>query len=492
MIWQLLIKYQPSLLSCGTNARPNPKPMRLLLFLSFALAFTLAHAQTKQPDWAKLQEETMKHFQAILRINSSVATGYEAPVVDYLKSVLDKEGISNKVFSNDPKHPNLVARLKGSGKKKPILIMAHTDVVSVDSSKWIHPPFSATREGGYVYGRGAVDDKDNVVAALMVMLQLKRLNIPLDRDVIFLAEAGEESNTKVGIDFMVKEHWADIEAEFCFAEGGGVSRKEGKILYAAVSTTEKVPNGVKLIARGTSGHGSVPLQDNAIIHLSQAIAKIAAWQTPMRLNETTKAFFTRLASVSAPADAARYMAVVTGKDAEKAQEYFAAKEPRMHSTLRTSISPNIFKGGYLSNVIPSEAEATLDVRALPDEDMPALLAEMKRVINDSQIEIVPNTRNLRPSARPSRLDSEAFKVTESAVTKIYNTVTIPTMPTGATDMAFLRAKGIECYGIGPMTDVEDGPKGFAAHSDQERIFEESLHKFVQFNWELVINLAKAN
>ncbi|MFM7429332.1 MAG: M20/M25/M40 family metallo-hydrolase [Flammeovirgaceae bacterium] len=466
--------------------------MRLLLFLSFALAFTLAHAQTKQLDWAKLQGETMKHFQAILRINSSVATGYEAPVVDYLKSVLDKEGISNKVFSNDPKHPNLVARLKGSGKKKPILIMAHTDVVSVDSSKWIHPPFSATREGGYVYGRGAVDDKDNVVAALMVMLQLKRLNIPLDRDVIFLAEAGEESNTKVGIDFMVKEHWADIEAEFCFAEGGGVSRKEGKILYAAVSTTEKVPNGVKLIACGTSGHGSVPLQDNAIIHLSQAIAKIAGWQTPMRLNETTKAFFTRLASVSAPADAARYMAVVTGKDAEKAQEYFAAKEPRMHSTLRTSISPNIFKGGYLSNVIPSEAEATLDVRALPDEDMPALLAEMKRVINDSQIEIVPNTRNLRPSARPSRLDSEAFKVTESAVTKIYNTVTIPTMPTGATDMAFLRARGIECYGIGPMTDVEDGPKGFAAHSDQERILEESLHKFVQFNWELVINLAKAN
>jgi acetylornithine deacetylase/succinyl-diaminopimelate desuccinylase-like protein len=234
------------------------------------------------------------------------------------------------------------------------------------------------------------------------------------------------------------------------------------------------------------------LQDNAIVHLSQAIAKIAAWQTPMRLNETTRAFFTRLASVSTPTDAERYLAVVNGKGAEKAQEYFALKEPRMHSTLRTSISPNIFHGGYLSNVIPSEAEATLDVRALPDEDMTALLAEMKRVINDSQIEIVTNTRNLRPSARPSRLDTEAFKVTENAVTKIYNTITIPTMPTGATDMAFLRAKGIECYGIGPMTDTEDGPKGFAAHSDQERILEESLYKFVQFNWELILNLAKAN
>lgn len=467
--------------------------MRTILFFGLLMAVTqLSQAQIKQPDWAKLQDETIRHFQAILKINSSVATGYEAPVVEYLKSVLDKEGIATQVFYNDPKHPNLVARLKGSGKKKPVLLMAHTDVVSVDTTKWIHPPFSATRDGGYVYARGAVDDKDNVVAALMVILQLKRMNIALDRDVIFLAEAGEESNTKVGIDFMVKEHWDAIDAEFCFAEGGGVTRKEGKILYAAVSTTEKVPNGVKLIARGTAGHGSVPLQDNAIVHLSQAIAKIATWQTPMRLNETTRTFFTRLAAISAPADAERYMAIVTGKGAEKAQEYFAAKEPRMHSTLRTSISPNIFKGGYLSNVIPSEAEATLDVRALPDEDMPALLAEMKRVINDSQIEIVPNTRNLRPSARPSRLESEAFITTEAAVKKIYNTVTIPTMPTGATDMAFLRAKGIECYGIGPMTDIEDGPKGFGAHSDQERILEESLHKFVQFNWELIFNLAKTN
>ena len=166
--------------------------IQLFCLIIFTLLFTSAIAQPKQPDWVKLQEETLKHFQAILKINSSVANGYEAPVVEYLKSVLDKEGITNNIYSNDPKHPNLVARIKGNGSKKPVLIMAHTDVVSVDSSKWVHPPFSATRDGGYVYARGAIDDKDNVVAALMVMLQLKRMNIPLDRDVIFLAEAGEE------------------------------------------------------------------------------------------------------------------------------------------------------------------------------------------------------------------------------------------------------------------------------------------------------------
>ncbi|MFM7856183.1 MAG: M20/M25/M40 family metallo-hydrolase [Flammeovirgaceae bacterium] len=465
--------------------------MRLSISLLFISSF--AFAQQKQPDWVKLQDETMRHFQAILRINSSTATGTEAPVVDYLKSVLEKEGINTQLFFNDPKHPNLIARIKGNGKKRPVLLMAHTDVVSVDSTKWTHPPFSATRDGGYVYARGSVDDKDNVVAALMVMLQLKRLNTPLDRDVIFLAESGEESNTKVGIELMVNEHWAEIDAEYCFAEGGGVTRKDGKIIYASVSTTEKVPNGLKLISKGPAGHGSVPLQDNAVVHLAQAVAKIAAWQTPMRLNETTRTFFKRLASISPPAEAARYLAVVNGGlAAEKAQECFAAKEPRMYSTLRTSVSPNIIKGGYLVNIIPSEAEATLDVRALPDEDMASFIAEMKRVINDSQIEIVPTGANRRPISKPSRLDTEAFTVTEKAISKIYNTVTLPVMTTGASDKAYLQAKGMQCYGIGPITDLEDGPKGFGAHSDQERITEESLHKFVQFNWEIIINLAKSN
>ncbi len=461
----------------------------VILFYLVALA---ASAQPKQPNWQKLEEETMNHFQAILQINSSDPPGNEAPVVEYLKRILDKEGVPVSVFSLDPRRPNLVARLKGSGKKRPVLIMGHTDVVSIDSTKWKHPAFSATREGGYVYGRGAIDDKDNVVAALMVMISLKRLNVPLDRDVIFLAEAGEEGNVRLGIDYLVNSHWNEIEAEYCFAEGGGVPRKGGKIEYAGIATTEKMGRGVRLVAHGPSGHGSVPLQANAIVHLSQAIARIAEWQTPMRLNETTRAYFERLAAISPAEDAARYRSLLDGKGAQAAQEYLAANEPRLYSTLRTSISPNIIKGGYRSNVIPSEAEATLDIRALPDEDMERLLDEMKRVINDAQVEIVvPNTQR-RPGSRPSRLNTEAFVAAESAVKKVYNSVAIPTMLTGATDMSFLRARGVECYGIGPMTDVEDGPKGFGAHSDQERILEEALHKFVQFNWEIIYNLAKAN
>jgi acetylornithine deacetylase/succinyl-diaminopimelate desuccinylase-like protein len=323
----------------------------------------------------------------------------------------------------------------------------------------------------------------------MLLLMLKRMNAKLDRDIIFLAEAGEEGNVQYGIDFMVKEHWAEIEAEYCLAEGGGVSRTGGKVQYAAVTTTEKIPRGVRLVARGTSGHGSVPLRTNAVVHLSQAVAKVAAWQTPMRLNETTRAFFKRLSDISAPEDAKRYQALLGGGNTDSVQEYFAANVPRFYSVLRTSISPNIIRGGYRSNVIPSEAEATLDVRALPDEDMPRLLNEMRQVINDPQVEIVSNSSAGRPAARPSSLNTEAFKVLEAAVKRTYNTITLPTMLTGATDMAYLRARGVECYGIGPLTDSEDGPKGFGAHSDQERILEESLHQFLRFQWDVVTSLS---
>lgn len=464
---------------------------RTLAMLAISLLAVTSPAQGPYPEKGRVEEETMRHFQAILRLDTSDPPGNEAPAVEYLISVLEREGIEVKVFSNDPKRPNLVARLRGNGKKRPILIMGHTDVVNVDPAKWTHPPFSATRVDGYVYGRGAVDDKDNVVAALMTMLLLKRAKTPLDRDVIFLAESGEEGSVRYGIDFMVKEHWQEIEAEYCFAEGGGVVRTGGKVEYAAVATTEKMSRGVRLVAHGPSGHGSVPLRTNAIAHLSRAVARVAEWQTPMRLNETTRAFFERLAAISAPAQAARFETLLSGKNTSVVEEYLAVNEPRLSSTLRTSISPNIIKGGYRSNVIPSEAEATLDIRALPDEDMPRLLDEMRRVINDPQVEIVSPGTAGRPGSRPSRLDTEAFKVVEAAGKRVYDAVTLPIMLTGATDMSFLRARGVECYGIGPMVDSEDGPKGFGAHSDQERILEEALHKFVRFHWDIVVNLAVA-
>jgi acetylornithine deacetylase/succinyl-diaminopimelate desuccinylase-like protein len=465
-------------------------PLRLITTLAL---LSLVGTATAQPslvvNWPAVEEETMRHFQTLVRMDTSDPPGNEVPAVEYLKQVLEAEGIETKIFAHDPKRPNLVARLRGNGSKRPLLIMGHTDTVNVDPKKWKHPPFSATREGGYVYGRGTIDDKDNVTSSLMTMLLLKRSKVTLDRDVIFLAESGEEGNVQFGIEFMVREHFAEIDAEYCLAEGGSVVRTGGKIQYASIQTTEKIPNRMRLVAHGVAGHGSVPLRSNAVVHLAKAIAKIADWQTPMRLNETTRAFFERLATISSAEDAARYRAILRGDESGSAQEYFAEHAPRYNSTLRTSISPNMISGGYRVNVIPSEVEATLDIRALPDEDIPRFTEQLRKLIDDPAIEVLSVAGHSRPGAPPSRLNTEAFEELEAAVKRHYQTVTLPTMGTGATDMAFLRARGVECFGIGPMVDSEDGPKGFGAHSDQERILEEALFTFVRFNVDVVLRLA---
>jgi acetylornithine deacetylase/succinyl-diaminopimelate desuccinylase-like protein len=464
---------------------------RVLALLSLFMALT-ASAQSTQPDWKAFDEETMRHYQALLRFDTMDPPGNEKPAADYLKQVLEKEGIPTKVFALEPNRPNVVARLKGNGRKRPMLVMAHTDVVNVDPTKWQFPPFSATRNGGYVYGRGTVDDKDNVVSALMTALTLKRLNVPLDRDVIFLFEAGEEGSTRVGIQFMVNQHFADIDAEFCLAEGGGATRQGGEVKYASVQTMEKIPRSIELTARGVAGHGSIPLKTNPVVHLADAVSAVAKWRTPIRINDTTGAYFAKLAEISKPEEARWYRDILSTdpKKVDAADEYFLDKEPRHASMLRTSISPNQFNAGYRINVIPSEAKALLDVRTLPDEDPAKFLEEVKKVVNDPAVDVKWTARDVRPGSGVAKLDSEVYKALETNVTKTYKAPTLPTMGTGATDMAYLRAKGIQCYGIGPATDIEDGPLGFGAHSDQERILESEILRFAHFNWDVVSELAR--
>jgi acetylornithine deacetylase/succinyl-diaminopimelate desuccinylase-like protein len=467
--------------------------MRWILTLLVALLLTTISAQSQQPDWKAFDDETMRHFQALLRLDTMNPPGNEKPAADYLKQVLENEGIVAKTFALEPNRPNVVARLKGNGQKRPLLIMAHTDVVNVDPNKWTYPPFSATRTGGYVYGRGTVDDKDNVTAALMTALTLKRQNTPLNRDVIFLFESGEEGGTRVGIQFMVNEHFAEIDSEFCLAEGGGIVRQRGQVKYATVQTMEKIPRSIELTARGVAGHGSVPLKTNAVVHLADAVSAIAKWRTEIRINDTSGAYFARLAEISTPEEARRYRDILSTdrKKVEAADEYFAENEPRHASMLRTSISPNQFNAGYRLNVIPSEAKALLDVRTLPDEDPAKFLEQVKKVINDPSVEAAWTARDVRPGSNAAKLDSEAFNALEANITKHYKAPLLPTMGTGATDMAYLRSKGIQCYGIGPATDVEDGPLGFGAHSDQERILESEILRFARFNLDVVLDLVRA-
>jgi acetylornithine deacetylase/succinyl-diaminopimelate desuccinylase-like protein len=461
-----------------------------------ALGVALAAGATAQPrpaDRAAIEAEVLQHFQAMVRMDTTSPPGNEKPVADYVAQVLEREGIPVQVFALEAHRPNVVARLTGNGRKRPLLLMGHTDTVNVDLSKWQHPPFSAARDAGHIYGRGTVDDKDNVTAALMTMLLLKRNFVPLDRDVIFLAEAGEEGTTEIGIEFMIEQHFDAIDAEYCLAEGGSATRVEGDLRYVGVATAEKFPKGIDLIAHGVAGHGSVPLESNPIARLARAINSVTQWQPPVVLNETTRAYFARLGEIAEPAVARRYRDVLSSDPAvvAAADAWLRANDPSKASMLRTSISPNIVQGGYRNNVIPSEARATLDVRMHPGEDPDAFRAELTRRIADDKIDVVFNGFGQRPAGLVSPIDGEAFVAIERAIRTHYEAPVIPMMITGATDMAFLRAKGIRCYGVGPAVDQEDGPLGFGAHSDQERILEQELYRFVRFHYDAVVALAGA-
>src|SRR5262245_28008704 len=453
------------------------------LLLGLIIAWP-SHAQTApSANPAAWRDETIQILTELVKIDTSNPPGNEARAAEYIKGVLAKEGIESEIVESAPGRGSLIARLKGNGKKRPLLLMGHLDVVGVERDKWTVDPFVALIKDGYLYGRGSSDDKGMVAGNLEVFLQLHRLKVPLDRDVIFLAEAGEEGTTQYGIDFLVEKHWDKIECEYALNEGGEFTLKDGKLFYAGVSTTEKVPRGLNLVAHGSSGHGSMPRPDNAVTHLAAAVAKIGNWQPPMRLNETTKAFFALLAEISPPAEAQLYRRVQD----PKVQQQLRATNIRLNSMLRTSIVPTIIRGGFRENVIPADAEATLDVRALPDENIDQLIETLRKLINDPEIKIEKRAAGQRrPAAAPSRIDSEMFKALERAQQKVFpGSATLPIMQTGATDSAQLREKGVQAYGISiPKTD-EDTRR---VHGNDERIPIEGVGKFVEYLYSAVVDI----
>ena len=458
-------------------------PGIIVILLAGSAAPAGRQSSRSMPDFAKARDEAITFLQDLVRIDTS--GGNETKVAEYVKTVLDREGIPSEIVTLQEGRGNLVARLKGSGRKRPILLMGHTDVVGVESAGWTVEPFGAVVKDGYLYGRGSTDDKDNVAANLEVLLLLHRLKIPLDRDVICLAEAGEEGTPRLGIQFMAEKHWEKIDSEMVLAEGGSTVVRDGKVRYLAFATTEKVGRGMRLIARGTSGHGSVPLADNPIVHLAAAVAKVGQYQVPVRLNETTRMFFQGMATISPPDEAFLYTHIDDPVVGAMVQETLRRKYPSFNSMTRTSISPNIIKGGFRSNVIPAEAEVTLDVRAVPDEDIDALVAELKRLIDDPAVEIVRGAIG-RPSPPPSPVDSDLVRALEKAAAATFpGAVTVPTMLTGATDMSFLRARGVQAYGIGPP--AAEGERG--AHGNDERLLLDGFGKFIELIYRTVVEVS---
>jgi acetylornithine deacetylase/succinyl-diaminopimelate desuccinylase-like protein len=463
------------------------KPTNAKLFcLIGAIALCSTASCTQSQPAKSAGSEAVDFLVQLTRINTSNPPGNETQAAQYIKSVLDKEGIPSEIFESAPGRGNIVARLKGSGKARPLLLMAHLDVVGVEREKWSVDPFAGVIKDGYVYGRGASDDKGMVAANLAAFLQLHREKVPLDRDIIFLAEAGEEGTPKYGIEYMIENHWDKIDCEYVLNEGGSIHIKDGAVNYVSIATTEKVPRGMIVTARGSSGHGSIPRPDNPVVHISEAVAKLGNWQTPMRLNDTTRVYFQKLAQIADP----ELKSLLENLNAPETQTALRQKYWMEYSKLRTSIVPTIIKGGFRTNVIPGDAEATLDVRALPDENIPALMEQMKKLVNDPAIEIKRTSGNDRPASPPSRIDTDLYRAMEATAKKMFpNAITMPDMLTGATDSSQLRAKGVQAYGIStPKTDDD----AHRVHGNDERTSVDGLNTFTRYLHDVVIAVAGLN
>lgn len=427
-------------------------------------------------DRAAAQRATLAHLQNLIRINTENPPGNELATALYFDSVLKTvPGIETHVLPV-PEHPgraNFIARLRATrATKKPVLVMGHMDVVGADTAKWETDPFEPTVKDGYLYGRGAIDDKGMLAATLVAMTNLARDRGRLERDVILLATAGEEGGPPVGIDRVI-EHHRDLvgEAEFALNEGGRIRVREGRVREVAIQTTEKVYYEVVGTATGPSGHGSVPLPGNALAALARAAARVHAWAPPVRLNETTRLYFQRRAAIEADPAMKAAMAALTAPGATPAQVDSAAavlsREPLFNAVLRTGASLTLLNGGFRANVIPSEGRATFNVRILPDEDIRQVVAEMNRVAAEPTVTFaVQGEPRQAPPVSP--VGTDLFRSMETAANAMApDAVVLPFMSTGATDGAALRAAGIPTYGILPMPlPMEDELR---MHGDNERV-----------------------
>jgi acetylornithine deacetylase/succinyl-diaminopimelate desuccinylase-like protein len=445
------------------------------------------------PDWPAAHRETLAHLQAMIRLNTVNPPGNELPVAQYMDSVLKAAGIETHLFQPAPGRAALVARLRGTGERKPVLIMGHMDVVGVEREHWTVDPFAAEIRDGYLYGRGAIDDKGMLAANLQTMLLLKRHVMDaggtLARDVIFVANSDEEAGGEWGMGWLIANHPELIRAEFALNEGGRTRIVQGKPLYVAVQNTEKVPHVVTVTARGPGGHAAIPLAENAIWRLGRALAKIGDHREPVQVLPTTRRFFGDLSRVWPDRSERQAMADVASRDSARVQRgaRTLARTPVLDAVLRNGISGVMVNGGIRHNVIPTEATATLNIRTLPGQSIDSVVARLRRVVADSLVELEITDRG--EDAPASEFESPMFEALTAAARELNpGMITVPYLSTGATDSARLRAWGMQAYGVLPFPMNQDDEDRM--HGNDERIPLESLAFGTQLIHGAVLRVAR--
>jgi acetylornithine deacetylase/succinyl-diaminopimelate desuccinylase-like protein len=456
---------------------PLPALRSPLVLLALSLYFTPVSAQ--EPNWDAVKPQTVTHLQRLIKINSVNPPGNEMAVARYLEGVLKAARIETQLFEPSPGRAALIARLRGNGSKRPVILMAHMDVVGVEPEHWSVDPFEGVVEGGYLYGRGAIDDKGMLAANLVTMLLLKQHVVDaggtLARDVIFVATSDEEGQGKWGIGWIVQNHPELVNAEFALNEGGRTRIVNGKPLYLAVQSTEKVPHNVRVTATGPSGHASIPLEGNAILRLGRALAAIGAHREPVRITPTSRVFFRELSKVWPDGRVRAAMADVASRERARVTRGASVLEkiPVFNAVIRNGISATMTEGGIRSNVIPADAWANLNIRTLPGESIDSVVARLRTAVNDRQVTIDVTDRTEHDPPASSYESAMFAAIRESARALSPNLAVVPYLSTGATDNAVLRAGGMHAYGILPFP-MDQGDED-RMHGHDERVPLESLH-----------------
>jgi acetylornithine deacetylase/succinyl-diaminopimelate desuccinylase-like protein len=403
-------------------------------------------------------------------------------VARYLKRVADENGIPAELLGPDPNRLNFIARLKGTGAARPLLLMAHSDVVPADRSQWSVDPFAATVKDGVLYARGAEDIKSLLAAELAVMVELKLAKTPLSRDIILVSESDEEAGS-TGMQWLVANAWPKIDAEFGLNEFGWYEdQPTGERMYQ-IQTSEKVPTRVKLTARGTAGHGSLPRDDNPVAHLARAVTRLVDAQQPVALNTTTRAYFAEFSKVP---QYAWLQSLLPRLETPEAAAEVRKHDRELDAMLHTTVSPTMLEAGVKINVIPNSAQAQLDVRRLPTETMEQVYARFRTIIDDPAVTVENAGGQQMPSTEPSSLTTPLYlamqKVFEAEHPKAR---TVPLLMRGATDGAFLRAKGIAVYGV-PIFAREGDSR---AHGNDERMSVANFRNGVDVLRKIVVEVA---
>jgi acetylornithine deacetylase/succinyl-diaminopimelate desuccinylase-like protein len=429
-------------------------------------------------------------FRMLIETDTTHSSGDTSVAARAIEKELRAAGFAAddvRVLEEVPKRGNLVARLRGSGTGgKPILLLAHLDVVEAERNDWSVDPFEFLERDGYYWGRGTTDDKDEVAIHVANLIRLKREGFVPSRDVIVALTADEEAGDNNGVVWLLAKHRPLIDAAFALNEGGGGVLKDGTRIANQVQASEKIYQSFELEVTDKGGHSSLPRPENAIYELSDALLRVRGHTFPMQLNEVTRSFFERSAASEEP-EIARAMRGVVKSPPEPGSMEKLALLPPYNARLRTTCVATLLQAGHAENALPQRATATVNCRILPDGSADSVEAELRRVIANPRVAIkrLPDPHAI--ASPPSPLTQEVLGSIEKTTAELWPGVAvIPTMSTGATDGLFLRNAGIPVYGVsGIFEDVLD----VRAHGKDERVLVRSFFEGQEFMYRLVKRLS---